>query len=82
MQERIHIEIQVQGELSQRWAGWFGGMRITTGRTAKMPSVTTLTGTVADQAALLGLLNKLHNLGLVILLVRREMLPGAVNPGL
>ena len=36
------------------------------------PATTTLTGTVADQAALLGLLQQLYTLGLPLLLVRRK----------
>jgi hypothetical protein len=34
--------------------------------------ITMLTGVVVDQAALLGLLQKLYNLGLPLLLVRRK----------
>jgi len=34
-------------------------------------ATTTLTGTVADQAALLGLLQRLYTLGLQLLLVRQ-----------
>ena len=36
------------------------------------PAITTLTGAVADQAALLGLLQQLYTLGLPLLLVRRK----------
>lgn len=67
--------IQVQGRLSPRWAGWFEGL-VATDDGAE---VTTLTGVVADQAALLGVLGRLYTLGLPLLLVERrpEADPGA-----
>ena len=71
-------QIQVQGWISERWADWFDDMTITLGDEddAGQPggslAVTTLTGVVADQAALLGLLQKLYTLGLPLLLVRRK----------
>ncbi len=64
-------QIQVQGWISERWADWFDDMTITVDED-DVSAVTTLTGTVADQAALLGLLQKLYNLGLPLLLVRRR----------
>jgi hypothetical protein len=38
-------------------------------------SETLLTGPLADQAALLGLLMKLHNFGLLLLSVKRSPMP-------
>jgi hypothetical protein len=64
-------EIQVQGRIGERWAHWFDGMQVTTQGEAQN-ATTTLTGTVADQAALLGLLQKLYTLGLPLLLVQRN----------
>jgi hypothetical protein len=67
--------IQVQGRLSPRWAGWFEGLVVA----EESPATTTLTGILADQAALLGLLQRLYTLGLPLLLVERqsEADPGA-----
>ena len=65
-------QIQVQGWVSERWADWFDDMTITVRDEDDAPAVTTLTGTVADQAALLGLLQKLYTLGFPLLLVRRK----------
>jgi len=45
---------------------------LVTARGEAQSARTTLTGTVADQAALLGLLQKLYTLGLPLLLVRRK----------
>jgi hypothetical protein len=64
-------EIQVQGRIGERWAHWFDDMNVTAqGETQS--ATTTLTATVADQAALLGLLQKLYTLGLPLLLVQRK----------
>lgn len=61
-------QIRVQGTIDQRWTNWFAGMTIATdGRT----SVTTLTGYVADQAALRGILTKLWDLNLDLISVHR-----------
>jgi hypothetical protein len=71
-------QIQVQGWISERWADWFDDMTITVsdeddaGQPGGGLALTTLTGIVADQAALLGLLQKLYNLGLPLLLIRRK----------
>jgi hypothetical protein len=59
-------EIQVQGRLDDGWASWFDAMAITVER-----GITTLAGTVADQAALHGILIKIRDLGLPLLSVKR-----------
>jgi hypothetical protein len=64
-------QVQVEGRISERWAHWFEGLAITVCGEEETPAVTTLVGPVADQAALLGLLQKLYTLGLTLLLVRR-----------
>jgi hypothetical protein len=64
-------EIQVQGRIGERWAHWFEDLTISAQGEAQN-ATTTLTGIVADQAALLGLLQKLYTLGLPLLLVRRR----------
>lgn len=65
-------QIQVQGWISERWADWFDDMTITLEGEDDASGITMLTGVVVDQAALLGLLQKLYNLGLPLLLVRRK----------
>jgi hypothetical protein len=56
--------IRVRGHLDQRWTDWFDGFEM-----AYHDKNTILTGHVADQAALHGLLAKIRDLGLTILLV-------------
>jgi hypothetical protein len=65
-------QIQVRGRITKRWTHWFDGMTITVCDEAGAPTTTILTGSVADQAALYGLLQKLYTLGLPLLSVRQE----------
>jgi hypothetical protein len=65
--------IRVEGHLGPDWSARLGGLRITT--TPGGVPVTELTGELRDQAALLGVLNALYELGLPLLAVVR--LPGA-----
>jgi hypothetical protein len=59
-------EIRVEGVLDQRWTAWFEGLDITSDH-----SQTVISGPVTDQAALHGLLNRVCDLGLVLVSVRR-----------
>jgi hypothetical protein len=68
--------IRVEGHLSPDWSARLGGLGITT--TPGGVPVTELTGELRDQAALLGVLNALYELGLPLLAVVR--LPGG-GPG-
>ena len=65
-------QIQVPGEIDQRWSDWIEGMTIAVDSAVydegnRYP-VTTLTGTF-DQAALQGLLRRLYGLGLPLISV-------------
>jgi hypothetical protein len=62
-------QIKVPGHLDESWSDWAGGMTITVESEGDGPPVTTLTGTVADQAALQGLLRRLYSLGLPLISV-------------
>jgi hypothetical protein len=60
-------EIKVKGNLEPKWSDWFDGFTVT-----RQPNdETVLTGQVADQPALHGLLAKIRDLGLPLLVVRR-----------
>ena len=64
-------EIQVEGELDQSWEEWCSSLTVTLEYTGGQPPTTTLTGAVADQAALRGILCRLWDLNLTIVSVRR-----------
>ena len=63
----MHYEIRVKAVLDARWSAWFDGLQVSSSDRAE----TTITGRVADQAALHGLLAKVRDLGLELLEVRR-----------
>ena len=60
-------EIRVQGHLGDRWAQWAEGLTLT----REIDGTTTLTGLLADQAALHGLLDRIRDLNVTIVSVRR-----------
>ena len=60
-----NYEIRVAGQLGAEWADWFDGLTIT----PEPDGNTRLTGVVADQSALYGMLRKLRDLGLTLLAV-------------
>lgn len=68
---KISYQIQVQGHVSQRWADWFGNMIILSEDVVDQMEFSTITIEVVDQSALLGSLQKLHNLGYSLLEVKR-----------
>jgi hypothetical protein len=59
-------EIRVDSVLDDHWSGWFEGLRIETEADS-----TVISGTVSDQSALHGVLDKLRDLGLTVIAVRR-----------
>ena len=67
MNEARIYEIRVEGHLGQEWAEWLDGMSIAMCKDGS----TVLTGLVTDQAALHGLLLKLHNMGLSLISCNR-----------
>ncbi|HEY4689019.1 MAG TPA: hypothetical protein VIK33_06885 [Anaerolineae bacterium] len=62
--------IKVWGRLDASWSDYFDGLTITAEKTSEGLTLTTLSGTVADQAALHGLLARIRDLGLQLLLVQ------------
>ena len=58
-------EIRLKGHLDNRWAEWFDGLTITLEENGN----TLLSGPLADQAALHGILKKVRDLGLTLLSV-------------
>ena len=65
--------IEVEGRLDQSWSGWFSGLAVT-----YEDGVSTLTGHVADQAALRGILTKIWDLNLTLISANRAK-PGTQN---
>jgi len=63
--------IRVKGNLDEKWADWFEGFVMT----SRGNGETQLTGAMVDQAALYGVLAKIHGLGLPLLLVAQAGCP-------
>ena len=61
--------ISVQGAINRDWKDYFRTLSVSTASPNDHRPVTTLTGQVADQAALVGLINALYGLGLPLLSV-------------
>jgi hypothetical protein len=59
------IEIQVRGQLTEQWRDWFENMDLRFLENGEM----ILTGAIPDQAALMGILNKVNRLNLTLLSV-------------
>ena len=59
-------EVRLDGVLDARWSHWFEGLRI-----ENQGDQTVLSGTLPDQPALHGVLEKVRDLGLSIAAVRR-----------
>ena len=60
-------QIRVRGALDPRWSDWFAELAIT----HEADGSTLLTGPLADQAALYGVISRMRDLGLTLLAVMR-----------
>jgi hypothetical protein len=67
----MRYEITVKGTLDPGWSDWFNGMAVTVEPATHGQPQTRLAGPVGDQAALRGMLNKLWDLNLTLISVRR-----------
>ena len=68
-------EVRVADVLDSRWATWFGGLEIN-----GQGEETVISGVLADQSALHGLLTRIGDLGLCLISVRR-LDTGRAEPG-
>jgi hypothetical protein len=63
----VQYEIRINCHLGKQWLDWFDGLTVT-----NLPNgEATLTGELADQAALHGILNRIRDLGLTLIAVNR-----------
>ena len=65
------FEIRVRGHLGKKWADWLEGLEVELLENGEM----VLSGEIVDQAALMGVLNRLYRLNLALLSVN-EVRPG------
>lgn len=69
--ESSPYEIQIHGELDERWSDWFDGIEITIEYPDDRNPLTTLNCPKMDQARLRGILNKIWDLNLNLITVRQ-----------
>ena len=60
-------EIRLAGHLDAHWAAWFDGMTVR----RETDGITVISGPIADQAALHGVLHRVRDLGLPLISVTR-----------
>jgi hypothetical protein len=63
MNTATNYAIRIDGHLDDHWSGWFGGLTLS----RNSDGTSTLTGSVADQAELHGLLARLRDIGATLL---------------
>jgi hypothetical protein len=82
----IQCSITVRGQVAPHWSRWLEGLQLSYRTTGEDGTMTDLNGTLADQSALQGVLNRVWNLNRTILSVRisadaREEGESAAAPG-
>jgi len=65
--EAGRYEIRLAGHLDAHWAAWFDGMTVR----RETDGITVISGPIADQAALHGVLHRVRDLGLPLISVTR-----------
>lgn len=64
----MQIEIRVKGQINKQWSEWFSGLTISYSDSDE----TVLSGIVADQAALYGIISRLRDLSMQLSSVSSE----------
>ena len=64
-------EIKVYGQLDDSWLDWFGEAKAHAEILADNSQVTTISNIIMDQAGLVGLIRRLHGLGIVLISIRQ-----------
>jgi hypothetical protein len=72
-------EIRLTGHLDARWTAWFDGLTVR----PDGDGTTVISGEIADQAALHGLLGRVRDLGLPLVSVRQvDIEPAEIPPAM
>ena len=64
-------EIKIYGQPDDSWLSWFGAATVQAEILADNSQVTTFSNVVMDQAGLVGLIRRLHGLGIVLISIRQ-----------
>jgi hypothetical protein len=74
--EARRYEIRLTGHLDTHWAAWFDGLAVS----RESDGTTLISGPIADQAALHGLLQRVRDLGLPLVSVTRDETQSSSSP--
>ncbi len=69
--DQANYKIIVKGHLGERWSLAFEGLEMRADFSSDGSPITVLTGPIVDQSALYGLVARIRDLGLTLLLVKR-----------
>jgi hypothetical protein len=64
-------EIKIYGQPDASWLGWFGDAKAHVEILVDNSSVTTFSNVIMDQAGLVGLIRRLHGIGIVLISIRQ-----------
>ena len=67
--QSTHYQIRIKGHLDERWMRWFEGFTVL----QQPDSETLISGTMIDQAALFGVLNRIRDLDLELISVQQSI---------
>jgi hypothetical protein len=64
-------EIRIYGQLDDSWLDWFGEAQAHVEMLADNSQVSTFSNVILDEAGLVGLIRRLHGLGIVLLSIQQ-----------
>jgi hypothetical protein len=67
----MYYEIKISGQPEASWLSWFGNAKAHVEVMVDTSSVTTFSNVIMDQAGLVGLIRRLHGIGVVLLSIRQ-----------
>ena len=68
---QANYKICMKGHLGERWSLAFEGLELRSDFSSDGSPITVLTGPIVDQSALYGLVAKIRDLGLTLILIKR-----------
>jgi hypothetical protein len=71
LNSRNSYEIKFCGQVDDSWLSWFGDAKAHTEISPDNNQVTTFSDVIMDQAGLVGLIRRLHGLGIVLISIRQ-----------
>lgn len=64
-------EIRIDGQPDDSWLNWFGEAEVRVEALSDTSQMTTFSNVIMDQAGLVGLIRRLHGLGIVLISIQQ-----------